>query len=263
MHPQDIQYVNEPLADILDLAGRELICLAGAGGKTTLMWALAGELSLAGQRVIVTTTTHIIRPSGEVILEPDPKALLAKTEGVPLPGQTLTLAGGQNPSVGGLKLSGLEPETVDLLWNRGAAEYILVEADGSKRRPIKAPREREPVIPIETTVLVGVIGLSALDREADEEVIFGFDRFREITGIRPGERIGPDHAAALILHDQGLFKSAPPEARKVVFLNQTESEKTRTAALDTIAILGRNGFRARVVLGSLKYGLLEVYDLDG
>ena len=263
MHSQNIQYVNEPLADILDLAGKELVSLTGAGGKTTLMWALAKELAFSGQRVIVTTTTHIIRPAGEVILEPDPQAILEKLAGGPLPGQTLTLAADEKPSAGGPKLSGLAAETVDLLWNQGAAEYLLVEADGSKRRPIKAPRDHEPVIPAQTTVVVGLIGLSGLDREADQEVVFGFSEFLEITGLRPGETIGPVHAAALIGHDQGLFKSAPGEARRIVFLNQAESEKTRLLALEIIRILGQGGYQGRVVLGSLKYGLFEVYSLDG
>ena len=40
---------------------RELITLVGAGGKTTLMFALANEL-LAGHKKIITTTTTKIYP---------------------------------------------------------------------------------------------------------------------------------------------------------------------------------------------------------
>ncbi len=263
MHSQNIQYVNEPLADILDLAGKELLSLVGAGGKTSLMEALAKELSFSGQRVIVTTTTHIFRPSGEVILEEDPGRLLERISGLPLPGESLTLASGQHPSAGGPKLSGLRAETADLLWNAGAAEYVLVEADGAKRRSLKAPRDHEPVIPGETTVLVGLIGMSALGREAGPEVVFGFDEFRDISGIEPGEIIRPGHAAALIGHGQGLFKSAPKGARKIVFLNQAESGQARLIGLDIIKAAGKGGFQGRIVLGSLKYGVFEVFDLAG
>ena len=212
MHSQKIQYVNEPLADILDLAGKELVSLAGAGGKTSLMFALAGELALAGQRVLVTTTTHIFRPPGEVVLEPDPALDRERLSGRPMPGETIVLARGEKPTAGGPKLFGPTAEEVDSLWLDHVAEYVLVEADGAKRRPLKAPRAQEPVIPAQTTVYIGVIGLSAMDRAADEETVFGLREFVEISGIRPGEPIRPEHLAALIAHPLGLFKSALPEA---------------------------------------------------
>ncbi len=263
MHSQKIQYVNEPLADILSLAGRELVCLVGAGGKTSLLFALAGELAQAGQRVLITTTTHIIRPPGEVILEPDPAALAGKLSDRPIPGEAIVLAGEENPSAGGPKLSGLGAKVVDELWIRGAAEYILVEGDGAKRRPIKAPRPHEPVVPRQTTVIVGLIGLSALGREADEETIFGFGEFQEITGIEPGTPIRPEHVASLIAHPKGLFKSAPPEALRIVLLNQAETEEARLAGLDIVSLLGRKRLQGRAVVGSIRDGLFEAFDLPG
>ena len=263
MHPSQIQYVNEPLADILGLAGRELISLVGAGGKTSLMFALAGELALAGQRVLVTTTTHIFRPAGEVVLEPDPAALAETLAGRPLPGESLVLAKGEKPTSYGAKLFGHEPEVIDSLWLDQTAEYVLVEADGSKRRPLKAPRKHEPVIPAQTTAVAGLIGMSALGQKADEETVFGFREFVELTGLEPGEVVRPEHAAALIIHPRGLFKSAPPEANLVVFLNQAEAEESRLAGLEIIRILGQERFRGRVVLGSLQKGLFEVFLLEG
>ena len=263
MHPSQIQYVNEPLADILGLAGRELVALVGAGGKTTLMFTLAGELALSGQRVLVTTTTHIFRPDREIVLEPDPAALVRTLGGRPLPGESLVLARGEKPTEYGAKLFGHEPEAIDSLWLDQVAEYVLVEADGSKRRPLKAPRTHEPVIPSQTTMVAGLIGMSALGLEADEETVFGFPEFRELTGISPRETIGPEHAAALIRHEQGMFKSAPSQAEQVVFLNQTESEQARLAGLDIIRILGKEKFRGRVVMGSLHKGLFEVFLLEG
>ena len=263
MHSQKIQYVNEPLADIFDLAGRELISLVGAGGKTSLMFALAGELALAGQRVLITTTTHIFRPPGEVILEPDPSALEERLSGRPIPGEAIVLAGEENPSAGGPKLAGLGEEAVDDLWMADVAEYILVEADGAKKRPIKAPRPHEPVVPRQTTVIIGVIGLSALGREADQETVFGFEEFKAITGIEPGTPIRPEHAASLITLPQGLFKSAPPEAMRVVLLNQAESGETRLAGLDIVRLLGQSRFKGRAVVGSLRKGLFEVFDVQG
>ena len=39
-----------------------VISLVGGGGKTTLLYALARHYSAQGQRVLVSTTTHIQRP---------------------------------------------------------------------------------------------------------------------------------------------------------------------------------------------------------
>ena len=39
-----------------------VISLVGGGGKTTLLYALARHYSAQGQRVLVSTTTHIRRP---------------------------------------------------------------------------------------------------------------------------------------------------------------------------------------------------------
>ena len=53
------------LSEALGLQRREMISLTGAGGKTTLMFRLAKELSLAGKKVITTTTTKILKPSNQ------------------------------------------------------------------------------------------------------------------------------------------------------------------------------------------------------
>ena len=54
-----------PLIESLDLRAREVISLVGAGGKTTLMFRLAKELVLTGEKVVTTTTTKILEPSSE------------------------------------------------------------------------------------------------------------------------------------------------------------------------------------------------------
>ena len=50
------------LSDLIDLPAKPLISIIGAGGKTTTMYTLAGELSQRGKRVITTTTTQIFLP---------------------------------------------------------------------------------------------------------------------------------------------------------------------------------------------------------
>ncbi|MGD8444111.1 MAG: hypothetical protein PVI94_11495, partial [Desulfobacterales bacterium] len=60
------------LREGLMLEGGGVVSLVGGGGKTTLMFKLARELSMTGESVLTTTTTKIFEPSldqaGGVIL---------------------------------------------------------------------------------------------------------------------------------------------------------------------------------------------------
>ncbi len=262
MHSDDLQYLSYSLADCFNLAGRELVSLVGAGGKTALMTVLAEELSLSGQRVLTTTTTRVYKPRGQVVVEADRERLVAGLAGRITPGENLAVAAGlEEAEFGRLKMVGLAPETVDRVWESGAAEFVLVEADGAKGRPVKAPRDHEPVIPQATTILIGLIGLGAVGRAVTEETVFAVDRFVAVTGAEPGREITPAHLARLIAHPEGLFKGTPPEAWPVVFLNQFDLPGARQAGLEVLRILGPLKSGLRVVLGSVLTGVREVYDL--
>ena len=54
-----MEKAEKDLFSALALGQREHVALVGGGGKTTLMFALAGELLQAGKKVITTTTTKI------------------------------------------------------------------------------------------------------------------------------------------------------------------------------------------------------------
>jgi probable selenium-dependent hydroxylase accessory protein YqeC len=47
------------ISHALRIRRRDMVTLVGAGGKTTLMFRLAGELAGAGAHVVTTMTTHI------------------------------------------------------------------------------------------------------------------------------------------------------------------------------------------------------------
>ena len=73
-----------------------VISLVGGGGKTTLLYALARWYSAQGQRVLVSTTTHIPRPDANYA--PDEAARDALWQagtyavaGVPAEGGKLTM----------------------------------------------------------------------------------------------------------------------------------------------------------------------------
>ena len=201
-----------------------VISLVGGGGKTAAMFLLARELKELGKKVLVTTTTNIGVP------EPG-QCDIALLEGCTDLGQLATLPAGTIVCLGsGLlhgkicKVKSVEPAFIDELHASGWFDCILVEADGAKRKPIKAPADYEPVIPESTTLVIGVIGLDALGKEISEENIHRLELFCACTGKNPGELIDRQSIIELILAEKGLFKGAPPSSRKVVLLNKADNE---------------------------------------
>ncbi|MEA3230780.1 MAG: putative selenium-dependent hydroxylase accessory protein YqeC, partial [Thermodesulfobacteriota bacterium] len=72
----------ESLREILLCGNGGVISLVGAGGKTSLMFRIAREVSNAGESVLTTTTTRIMWPdkkqSSEIFLAATPKLVIEK-----------------------------------------------------------------------------------------------------------------------------------------------------------------------------------------
>ena len=168
-----------------------VVALVGAGGKTSTLYALAREARAAGLTVIVTTTTHI-RPHPRLPLtwETDGEKLraLVDTQGV-------VVCGRREPT-GKLTLAAAV-ETC-----RRAADVVLVEADGAKMLPLKAPAEHEPAIPPCADAVVAVAGLDGVG-QAVEAACHRPERVRALLGAGEGHLLTPADVAALLAHPQG------------------------------------------------------------
>ena len=213
-----------PIESILPLASRGVLSLTGGGGKTSIMFHLARQLSEAGKKVLTTTTTKIFTPdasqSETVMIDPDPKEILLQAPSLLARTRHITAAAARMDDAG--KLKGFPPETIRLFEDSGLFDWILVEADGSARRPLKAPAEHEPVIPANTSVLIAVAGLEALGRPLTEELVFRSELAGERMGLEEREEITACAMARLCAHPLGLFKGAPRQAARFIFLNKAD-----------------------------------------
>ncbi|MBU4277900.1 MAG: putative selenium-dependent hydroxylase accessory protein YqeC [Proteobacteria bacterium] len=250
--------LTQRYSEALELERGDLVSLVGAGGKTSLLEALASEQAADGKAVLATTTTQVFRPSGAVLIEPHEDWLPERIERLLTPGACLTVASESSLVEGRAKLKGLAPPSVDWLWEAAVAPLILVEADGARRMPLKAPRTHEPVIPMTTTVLVGVLGLAGVGQPVDEEHVLGAAEFCAVTGAAPGQPVEPAHLAALATHPKGLFKKAPARIRKVLVLNQGELPGAAEAARQVAELVSGQDPSLRVLLTSLHRGECEV-----
>ena len=243
------------LKEAFGLKSREVISLVGAGGKTTLMFRLAKELIQGGKRVITTTTTKILEPSPDeteaLFVESDEEKLKEWVRGHVSEVKHMTLA---RERLGAGKLKGISPALALDLWNLDPIDYLIIEADGAAGRPVKAPREGEPVIPPNTTLVVAMLGVDGAGMELNGENVFQAELISTMTGIRLGRPLTEEALSILVTHSQGIFKGAPPFARVIVFLNKVDIPEglQKAERVGEKILEKKNRQIERVVLGQLR-----------
>ena len=114
------------LRDLLNIRP-SVTAVIGGGGKTTLLRTLGEELAAGGKRVLLCTTTKIL-PFPDL-----PCARTAQELEILRRAHSLQCAG--TPMPGTEKLTTPETSMAQLVeW----FDYVLVEADGAARLPLKA-----------------------------------------------------------------------------------------------------------------------------
>ena len=210
------------LAHALDLGDHELISLVGGGGKTTALFALGGQLD---GRIVLTTTTKMGRDRTDryvpvfPVEDDDLRGALDRDRVV-----LAWRAAAEHKAVG------VDATTCDRWFDLVA--HLIVEADGSRRRPFKAPRPYEPVVPSRTTQLVACVGSDALGRVIADQCQRPL-RVAAVAGCSPYERLTPPRLAKVLLSDRGSRKDCPSGARFSVLVNQvTDQHREYVEELD-------------------------------
>ena len=212
------------LAPLLKIE-KGVTAIIGSGGKTTLLRTLSGELP---GRVLLCTSTHFQGYADlPTVLDPT-EADLRKA----LAAHPIVCAAGRSPT-GKLVDCGLPYETL-----AGLADFVLVEADGSRRRPLKAHARHEPVIPPCTRQVICVVGLSGLHRPVSE-VVHRPELFCSLANCTPEDEATPERVARALVQEH---------LADTYFLNQAESGSVLQDAKIIVSHLKPHGFS--VVAGS-------------
>lgn len=243
------------LSQAFDIRRGEVISLVGGGGKTTLMFALARELAATGEPVITTTTTNIFEPSASetsLILEPDEEKILALLPQELDKHRHITLAIEKLPSG---KLKGISPELVIQLAELEQVSYIIVEADGAARKPLKAPNATEPVIPQNTSLVILVVGIDALGRRLTEDNVFRPEIISRLVGLPLGAVVSADAVATLMTHPKGMIKGSPAHAKIIPLINKMDLTQGLSKAEDLASKIleKRHPQIERVILGQAQF----------
>ena len=217
--PQVISYRER-----LGLGDRELVALVGGGGKSTLLFALGTELAGEGKRVILTTTTKMGRT--QATMAPTicwSSDIDCVVDALDQPGPVMLLDEGA-----GHKVTGPPPDVVDRVFAESGADYIIVEADGSRGRPLKAPADHEPVVPPATTTVVILIGVDAVGKPL-ADVAHRIEQAIAFTGLLPHHVLTAADCAHILTHPNGILRACPDTARVVVAITKVGPAERGTA----------------------------------
>jgi probable selenium-dependent hydroxylase accessory protein YqeC len=236
------------LHQALGISSGDMAAFVGAGGKSSAILAIADELLEAGKTVLAVPTTKMLvneaEKIGPLVTSEDADELRAKA------GEALS-GGASRVVVGSGLLSknrvgGVEPAVVSSL--APLADVVLVEADGSRRRPIKGTAEYEPALPDAATLVVAVGNISAFGMPVGEEYVHRPELFSKLTGIGPGQSITARSFARALA--EGSLAAIPGGARAAALITGVHPGKSMADASIVTRELWRLGVK-KVVLSSL------------
>ena len=144
----------------IDLEKDKIITLVGAGGKTSTIFELGKEFSNLNKKTIITTTTHMGFDKDFILIEKDSDIKRIKN----ILKKFFLIKVGKKESE--YKVKSLDFDLLKKIILLG--DFILIEGDGSKNLPLKAPKDNEPVIIQETDLVIGLIGFDSLDKKIEE-----------------------------------------------------------------------------------------------
>lgn len=201
-----------------------VISLVGAGGKTTALFQLARQLT-DKPAVFITATTHLGVWQTQLADHHIIAQSVEDCKTLPESGVILTTG----------VLDGDRTKPIDdtvLNWLREKSKEmdipLLIEADGSRQKPLKAPADHEPPIPTFSEMVIVVTGLSALDKPLNDEFVHRPEIFSQLSGARLHEALTSQNLVAILTHPQGGLKNIPPNAKRIVLLNQADTPELQS-----------------------------------
>ncbi len=209
--------ITDPVWQGFQLYGEpgHVVSLVGGGGKTTLMYHMASLSAGEGKKVLVTTTTHIRKPTDGTYA-----GTVSEAERLWKKGKYAVI-GTQEEKNGKLSM----PDAALLAELRKKADLVIVEADGAKMFPCKVPREKEPVFLPECDIVTAVMGLTAIGKPLSE-VCFGIEEAKKNLGKTENAVLTEADAVKILSSLWGSRKNVGERIYYVV-LNQCDDARRK------------------------------------
>jgi probable selenium-dependent hydroxylase accessory protein YqeC len=246
------------LTQLFSLQLYRSIYLIGGGGKTSLMYALADSLVREGQMVISSTSTKIISPQEDqskalVVSEHIEHVCAVASYLLPqLRHITVAHSFESGLALPDAKLCGFLPDAFAKLT--AFTDYVLVEADGSAGRSLKAHAAHEPLVSPDADLVIAVIGADCVGLPLDGKHIHRAELFASVLGLPLGHIITACDVANIFFHSSGYLAKISDNTSVSVFISKVRSELTRQAAIAIANALRQIDIRSKIkeiVLGDI------------
>lgn len=191
--------------DFVNDGKKHTICLVGGGGKTTVMYELAAMWAACGRKVLVLTSTHILRPVDGSFAADVPAVQDLWQQGRYAVIGTPEAATGKLTAPPQFLYEAMQPQ----------ADVILCEADGSRHHPCKVPAAHEPVLLPDSDIVLAVAGMDALGHSL-AQACQRPQLAAELLGCSAEKIIDAQMMATLLLSEQGARKNVGARAYYIV-----------------------------------------------
>ncbi len=218
------------------LKKNDVISVVGAGGKTSLIEFLASNL--AG-KILLSASTKMYKPKAYPYIN---KISEVNNNGIYVSSKDI---------LNNKKLAGLNP-----FLPFESFDYHLIESDGSNQMPIKGWRENEPVIIDQTTVTIGVVDITTIGKELNDQTVFRRNEFETLVGKH--KHIEENDLLQIINNSKGLFKQS--KGQRILFINKVESKANEKTAIELAQQVTDNNTQKieRIIIGSIKENNISV-----
>ena len=216
------------ISEVLQI-NKGITSIIGGGGKTTLMMTLAQELADKGT-VIICTSTRIFPPEGTNVVTSKQSQEIVEAVNRH---RRICVSEGADES------GKLMPPAISINELAMLANYVICEADGAKRLPLKAHADYEPVIPENSSQTILVVGVDGIGK-AIKETCHRPEIYSRIAGVNQDDIVTAEIVARVIEKEQLGTK---------LFINKVESEELWMEAKKIGELV-----KLPTILGSLRNG---------
>ncbi len=236
--------------DISKIKG-QVVSIIGGGGKTSLMQKIAEELLDENLDVILTTTTRI-EPLESVclVLQKDNPNFIAEIKALLMEMSIAMVASDYYKE--GERLIGIDKIFVHKL--KELADVVLVEADGSRQKGLKAHKKDEPVIPTNSDSVIMVCAADVVGAALNDDSVHRAALFSEKWSIPFNTALTPGIISQELISLNGYRKNIPQGASISILVNKSDLNFEGGKSL--VENLVRYG-DCKIFLGSLKENRLE------
>jgi molybdenum cofactor cytidylyltransferase len=231
-----------------------VISFVGSGGKTTALFQLARQLATFSS-VLVTATSHLGTWQTSLADHHRIAKQISDLENFPSNGVILITG-----ELDGERTKPVNETTLNWLRAKSKTDNLplLIEADGSRQKPLKAPTTHEPPIPEFSDLVIHVSGLSGLGKPLNDEHGHRAEIFSQLSGLTIGETITAQALFTYLTYPLGALKNIPAKAKRVALLNQADTPELQSIG----GSLARELLKAydSVIIGSLQQKNLQVIE---